>query len=426
MLLIKLSLLIAVAALLAGCASYGHKAFAPMFEVNPTYDLHAVEVDDYGVFWNRAAAQATLDAVEQRAAHGNVIVLLFVHGWHHNAKPDDKNLEDFRKTLDALSQTLDQAPYRDARVELGVGKDVKVIGLYVGWRGRSLPGPLDYLTFWGRKAAAQRVGEGDLREYMLRLQNIYASQRANSGRFIGLVTVGHSFGGQVLLKAVAGKIENDLIQHGHALSGVPAQAAAKADPIEGIGDMAVLINPALEAQQFERIDQLYRSFSYDARQTPVLLVVSGQGDSARQIAFPAGRALGRWLGARAYMAPERRGRWDKALGEYAPHVTHDLRTSDSGSDVSNDAYAGNAIQNVDFTKRLTIGNASLMPRAGWNIANSPVLVAYSSEKLIESHNGIFTESFRKFLIDYVAFIEGKRMVIRAEESRKASSHAIAH
>lgn len=424
MLLIKLLLFIVAVALLAGCVSYGHKAFAPKFEANPGYGLHAVEVDDYGVFWNPTAAQTTLDAVEQQAAQGNVIVLLFVHGWHHNAKPDDKNLEDFHKTLDALSHTLDQPSYRDARKMLGVGENVKIIGLYVGWRGRSLPGPLDYLTFWGRKAAAQRVGEGDLREYMLRLQRIYASQQADTRRFMGLVTVGHSFGGQVLLKAVTGKIEHDLIQQGRTLSGVPAQMTAAADPIEGIGDMAVLINPALEAQQFERIDKLYRSFSYDWKQTPVLLVVSGQGDSARQNAFPAGRAVGRWFGARPWLAPDRRERWDKALGEYAPHVTHDLTTFDGPDEVGNGIYSSDEILSVDFTARITIGNASLTPRTGWSVANSPVLVAYSNEKLIKDHTGIFTDSFRKFLIDYVAFIEGKRMVIRKIACEQAGSQAV--
>lgn len=411
MLLIKLSLVLAVAALVAGCFSYRHREFAPQFEANPGYNLYSVEADDYGVFWNPVAAQGALDAVERQSAQGNVIVLLFVHGWHHSAKSDDTNLADFRTTLEELAKTLDQVPYRIAREQLGVGRDIKVVGLYVGWRGRSLPGILDYLTFWDRKAAAQRVGEGDLREFMLRLQHIYTSQ-PGLGRFMGLVTVGHSFGGQVLLKAVAGKIERDLIQQGGTLSSVPVQTATSANLIEGIGDMTVLINPALEAQQFERIDRLYRSFSYRKEQTPVLLVVSGQGDAARQYAFPAGRALGRWLGARPWLSPERRERWDKALGEYRPHVTHALKTSGGQSDVDNSDYSDKSIQSRDFTRPLTIGGASLTPLNGWNIANSPVLVAYSTEKLIESHNGIFTESFRKFLIDYVAFIEGKRMALQ--------------
>ena len=411
MLLIKLLLVLTATALIAGCFSYGHKQFGPRFELKPGYDLHAIEVDDYGVFWNPAAAQGALDAVERQSAQGNVIVLLFVHGWHHSAKSDDTNLADFRITLEELAKTLDQAPYRIAREQLGVGSDIKVIGLYVGWRGRSLPGFLDYLTFWDRKAAAQRVGEGDLRELMLRLQRIHASQ-PGLGRFMGFVTVGHSFGGQVLLKAVAGKIERDLIQQGGTLSSVPVQAATPANLIEGIGDMTVLINPALEAQQFERIDRLYRSFSCRKEQTPILLVVSGQGDTARQYAFPAGRALGRWLGARPWLSPERRQRWDKALGEYLPHVTHDLDISAAQSSIGNADYVENSILDRDFTERLTIGGASLTPRSGWSISNSPVLVAYSSEKLIESHNGIFTEPFRRFLIDYVAFIEGKRMVPR--------------
>jgi hypothetical protein len=43
-------------------------------------------------------------------------------------------------------------------------------------------------------------------------------------------------------------------------------------------------------------------------------------------------------------------------------------------------------------------------------------VAYSSEKLIEGHTGIFTDTFRNFLVDYVAFIEGKRMLVNRASS----------
>jgi len=43
---------------------------------------------------------------------------------------------------------------------------------------------------------------------------------------------------------------------------------------------------------------------------------------------------------------------------------------------------------------------------------SPVLVAYSTTKLIQGHNGIFTDQFEGFLTDYAAYVEGKRMVVR--------------
>ncbi len=73
MLLIKLLLFIVAVALLAGCVSYRHTFFAPKFKANLGYDLHAIEVDDYGVFWNPAAAQAQAK----------------VHGW-----PDTRSVEE--------------------------------------------------------------------------------------------------------------------------------------------------------------------------------------------------------------------------------------------------------------------------------------------------------------------------------------------
>jgi hypothetical protein len=109
--------------------------------------------------------------------------VLFVHGWHNDADPDNPNLKDFARsvadTRSRLSSKLNQesAVYRQSRIELTGDDSLSVISIYVGWRGRSLPWYLDYMTFWGRKAAAERVGEGDLREFLGRLNSIYRDKR---------------------------------------------------------------------------------------------------------------------------------------------------------------------------------------------------------------------------------------------------------
>lgn len=152
----------------------------------------------------------------------NVIVVLFVHGWHHNAKPGDENLRDFAASVtDTRRRLIDIANpesevYRLSRKNLTGTESLSVISIYVGWRGRSLPWILDYITFWGRKASAERVGQGDLREFLIRLNSLYREKRdlranGTTRHFLGMTSFGHSFGGQVLFKAVAGEIENELI-----------------------------------------------------------------------------------------------------------------------------------------------------------------------------------------------------------------------
>jgi hypothetical protein len=51
-----------------------------------------VQADDFGSFWDAGAAQKVVSDVESTSESSNTLVVLFVHGWHHNAAPDDPNL----------------------------------------------------------------------------------------------------------------------------------------------------------------------------------------------------------------------------------------------------------------------------------------------------------------------------------------------
>jgi len=40
--------------------------------------------------------------------------------------------------------------------------------------------PFNYLTFWGRKATADRIGRGDLREFFTKLDQLYVEQNSQA------------------------------------------------------------------------------------------------------------------------------------------------------------------------------------------------------------------------------------------------------
>ena len=65
---------------------------------------------------------------------------------------------------------------------------------------------------------------------------------------------------------------------------------------------------------------------------------------------------------------------------------------------------------VDLKKGDTVG-VELSPIAERNQAFSPLLVAYASGRLVIKHSGIFKEALGTFLNDYVAIVEGKRMLL---------------
>jgi len=407
--------------LLLNACSFGHRNFDTATGPFREPDGFVLQIDDSGWFWDPQVAGRALDTITKESGRTNTIVVLFVHGWHHNAAADDENARDFAKSLVTIREKLTQPLYRQSREKLTGHGDVRVIGIYVGWRGKSLPMPLDYATFWGRKAAAERVGEGDLREFLLRLNGIYyqrstAREGSRTAPFMGLVSIGHSFGGQVLFRVVSSAIEKELIEATPSIPNSEGRKTKVRKPVQGFGDITVLINPALEALQYHRIHQLNSQLEYNRRQTPLLLVMSAENDLARKLAFP----VGRWLGVlvRASFRDDQAELWRRALGEYEPQRTHEVEIVSEPNNFDPTDYVEHPcrIVNADLTDVPTIGGVRLKPLEGRRQPFSPFVVAYASPGVILRHSGIFEQSLRNFLNDYVAILEGKKMLLGGPEN----------
>ncbi len=284
-----------IALILSACSAY-HQAYRlndPSHVPRPPYyNLYFVEADDEGWFWDPGQARAAREAVASSVRESDTFVVVFVHGWHHSASCCDGNVVGFEKVLQRIHNRLEATMYSQPN-----HRPFKIIGIYVGWRGQSLPGFLDYLTFWGRKEAAERVGETDFQEFMIRLKNLYEDppKSASGGHNrLGLITIGHSFGAQVVLRATSSFIEHrlaNLADEPGYLRGTPkgpAHGNVK-EPVSGFGDLVVLINPAVEASAYGRLFTLGQRLEYDPSQTPVMLTLSADDDPPRDRAFRWGR-----------------------------------------------------------------------------------------------------------------------------------------
>lgn len=455
--------------LLAACAGIEHRPWRlgdQSGNDTAAYSLRFIEADDEGWFWDRQQALDAVDLIRAKVRERPTLVVTFVHGWHHSAECCDGNVEGFRRTLATLSALLN----------IRTGQDFNIVGLYIGWRGQSLPMPLDYFTFWGRKSAAERVGQNDMKEFLARLQQLYAQFRPDvaswrrapereqepepeQSHFLGMVTIGHSFGAQVLLKAVAGSLEDRL------QSVNPNPAYLRNAPIVdgpqlsynvlGHGDLMVLINPAVEASQYHRLYILSQGLKYSQLQTPIILTLSAENDKSRHRLFTFGRMLGEFFGGKPHKQDEvERTVERQALGVYPGHVTHRLvplrndvelvATSETGAD--RDCRNGGSCEfewrrwrddtrapeatcrfdtddaaTIDFS-RTTICNDVKLERltadiiAGWEEDPSrygnpqdyqPLIVARASSEIIDDHSGIFTTPLLEFLAPYITAIELK-------------------
>ena len=426
--------IIAVAvSLLTACSSYGHRQWQRDIPSTPAepVTMRFVEFDDEGWLWQPKIADETVELIKQSAANKNTVVVTFIHGWHHSAQSGDTNLQDFRRTLNLIHERITTPQHREfveksTTTRKTAGTDLKVIGIYVGWRGRSLPWLLDYGTFWGRKSAAERVGATDFREFLQRLQKVYLAyhpekhpinaqqQQAVPENFLGMVTIGHSFGAQVLIRSVSSQLESQLVslneQSGYLRGSHPVEPNNDPVELDGIGDLIILVNPATEASQYQRLHVLSQSLNYKPIQTPVILTVSAKTDYPRHRLFAFGRVLGEiFTGKPRKSDSTERVVERQALGVFADHITHELTTT-GGTDSLTSADSRQNRDKVaayDFS-HATFSGVSLQQRAGAKaIRYQPLIVAEASDDIIKGHNGIFTEPFINFLVPYVTFVETK-------------------
>jgi hypothetical protein len=171
------------------------------FMTGAPYELAIVEFDDQGRCYDRGQMDGVAKRLEALAPeHGSsaedVILIIFVHGWKHDARSDDDNLTAFRVLL------KETAEYEKGAASPGV-RPRPVLGVFVGWRGLSdfrLGDTVADATFWGRQAAGQRVATGSVRELLGRAR-LYRNRRRKHGGNPLLLIVGHSFGGMIVYSA---------------------------------------------------------------------------------------------------------------------------------------------------------------------------------------------------------------------------------
>jgi hypothetical protein len=212
-----------------------------------------VEFDDQGWHYDKGEQMQALlarmrsELDDPQYAKNGFVALVFVHGWHHNAHDNDCNVNEFRAMVKLTSERLNEDPSRT--------RPLRVIGIYVGWRGEALDVPLlRNASIFDRRFAAEHVAKGSVRELFAELRNLQYkyprdSKIAKPESRMRTIVVGHSFGGLIAYHSVAQSLLNDLVL-------ARPEAAAPCGPVDAPRpwpDQVVLINPAFEASRFEAI-----------------------------------------------------------------------------------------------------------------------------------------------------------------------------
>ncbi|MGQ0672551.1 MAG: hypothetical protein ACT4N2_06670 [Hyphomicrobium sp.] len=275
------------------------------------YDVAVIEFGEDGRLLLPQQKTELLNRLKGQKA----IVPVFVHGWRHDARAGNRNLEDFRTLLSYIDL------YRQERCGAPDNPDPrycqhKVIGVFAAWRGASVieEETLDmglspakeeefafkaipaYLSFGERKTMsdgplARGIGNV-LREISDQLRSEDAGIAEPMARNRMLIS-GHSLGANIILNAFGAEMAANLVktgQHNISVVGYPERKQLVTPPA---GDLIMLLNPAAEAEKWTALQHAARktagvpdyaqtnvksAYMYSDRQGPVMMAYTSTCD----------------------------------------------------------------------------------------------------------------------------------------------------
>ena len=384
----------------------------PTIEDTKDYSLAVIEFDDQG-WYHDLNQRDDLNRYLDCNRNEDLLIMVFIHGWKHNAAPDDANLRSFRAVLEDARLSENRRP-----------TPRQILGVYLSWRGLSLSGNWFWTngSFWTRKNAGSRVAVGSIREILARLRAFQRARNEPSNELeapnVGtrLIIVGHSFGGLILFTAVSEYLIESVT--GRLLAG-----GDKKHVVRPFGDLVILINPAFEAARYQALyTAVLAQPAYPENQRPCFLAVTARNDQATGVAFP----LGRWISTRleavrlnalsAGPADAQKEANLNTIGHLRWLITHRLSAAGSPETSPHQAYEGRVSSNFDAEelafdifnkefrrdghllkgwKRTYTEGAILKHVAG--DPDNPFWIVEAMPEVIDGHNGIFRPVFLDFL-----------------------------
>lgn len=275
--------------LVSGCASSSHfrttvtpcqtrsYAYAPGLPGcgDLAYTFNLIEFNENGRLWDAGQLASAEGAIAHLAAQQKpMLLVIFIHGWHHNADVKDENIASLESVLARTTRAL---------------PNWNIMGIYLGWRGESTalePEFLNNISFYNRRSAADRVANSvELADTLLRLgfdaKNTYMNAFPGSATAAAppqpqVILVGHSFGGRILERSIVPSLLASVRSEGEINRGKPF-------------DLILLMNPAHSALGTMDLVDTLRDATYDQR--PFIVNITSTADSATGTIYPLAQRL---------------------------------------------------------------------------------------------------------------------------------------
>ncbi len=390
------------------CEKHAISIYHP--DLENEFHLGFIEFNDQGQLRERGQMKEVIEKYYEIASKEDVIVTVFVHGWHHSAAPGDDNVESFKQLLAKTSETETLASDQENRDKR------KILGIYIGWRGDSLAIPwLNHLTFWERKNTAQEIGSQGVTEVLVKLEeivNVKAGMETSEPKSLKsrMVVIGHSLGGAIVFSALQQVLADRFV---NSSLGKTIQDTAR-----GLGNLVVLINPAFEAMRFSTLFDMSQEGcrKYSEKQVPHFVVLTSEADYATRFLFPVGRSISTLFETHGHLNRHictkdgevkltiKESNADQiAIGHFEPYWTHKLNPL-SIKNVRQDNFNFQNLKklwsNQNFGNQLDFADTQLT-HLGRTVPRNPYLNIYVDDSLIKNHNEIWGVGIQNFISDMI-------------------------
>lgn len=259
------------------------------------FSINYVEYKDSGTPWKPRELDDAVAEVQHAIGEdhkGGALVVVYIHGWENNAD-EPPGWQDVKRFRDILLPRL-------ADTQAGSGHPLKVVGVYLAWRGLTFTKePLKHgITYWHRRAISRHEGETGMYDAISAIEQAVHPYRK---KYV-LVLAGHSFGSRVLENAVDTRHhdgrQGSMLQYREQRKNFLAMQANKEHPLnpELPADLILYINAATSSrvtrQTLKDIHTLCKKGEDPlCNADPFYVAVTSSADWATGILMPVANAI---------------------------------------------------------------------------------------------------------------------------------------
>lgn len=249
-----------------------------------------LEYTEAGLNHDKNQLRAILNWIN--SVEGPIQVVVYVHGWHHNADTSDNNPRN-----NAIKFAFLMAREVDTLKRLELSKKIvmpKVLGIYVGWPGEKYTDSIrQFFSIDSRSKVADQIGRaGVLKEDLLAISNAVNQRAGPNGR---MMVMGHSLGGRMLTSVFKSYLDS-----------------GNSEPL-GKNSLIVTLNAAVGADCY---DNVFRYMGHNPQGSrPYWINITSENDSATQWVYNTGMSLGLVESCNGQSEAA-----DSAIGHYRPYL----------------------------------------------------------------------------------------------------------